>query len=208
MKTTIYILTILTLIGCSENKQKSETQNNSVEVVKELENEQQKNESLKTNNIKAINCNQFSKAMTELKKLLEQDNYRVEIKEQQNDLLFAVSNFPSISNKDQIKFSFPKSEYLSFYVERKNKLEGTKDNWYPSFSVTEICFQDESTAVENHGKISKIISGNDTFNDKNYDYLLQNGNRLIYVSCRARVFLEYAFSYKDKIKGIIKKNKS
>lgn len=79
-----------------------------------------------------------------------------------------------------------------------------KDNWYPSFSVTEICFQDELTAAENHGKISEMINRRDIFNEKNYDYILQNVNRLIYVSCGAKIFEEYAFSYKDKIEEIIK----
>lgn len=79
-------------------------------------------------------------------------------------------------------------------------------NWYPSFSVTEICFQDASSALENYQLISDIINRSDFFNEKNYDYVLQNGNRLIYVSAGAKLYGEYAFSYSNHIEEIIKKN--
>ena len=82
-----------------------------------------------------------------------------------------------------------------------------QDNWYPSFSVTEICFQDEKVASKTHKEISEIINNRDIFNEKNYDYILKNGNRLIYVSCVAKIFEEYAFSYKNKIEELIKNNK-
>ncbi|WP_062060699.1 hypothetical protein [Aquimarina longa] len=208
----IIILTILTLISCNDNRQKAEYQNNRLELVPEPDKnirekyEQQQKHNLQTNSNIRIDCNQFSKAMTELKKLLEQENYRVEIKEQQNDLWFR-------SKKNNEKFevdetiSFPKSQYLSIYAKRKNKLEQMQDNWYPSFFVTEICFQDESSAAENYRKITQIINRSDIFNEKNYDYIIQNENRLIYVSCRAKIFEEYAFSYQNKIEEIIKKNK-
>ena len=202
----------MVLTGCGDHGQKSETQNDRLELVPEPDkdvrekHEQQQKDSLKTNSTKIIDCNQFSKAMTELKELLEQENYKVEIKEQQNDLWFRSENGNDEFEVDET-ISFPKSQCLSIYAKRKNKLERMQDNWYPLFSVTEICFQDESVAVENHRQISNIISRNDIFNEKNYDYILQNGNRLIYVSCGAKIFEEYAFSYKDRIEEMIKNNK-
>jgi DNA-dependent RNA polymerase auxiliary subunit epsilon len=205
----IVILTILVLIGCNDNVQKLETENDRLELVPEPDKdlrekyEQQQKDSLKESRLKVIDCNQFSKALIELKELLEKDNYSVEIREQQNDLWFKTEKESKEFEVDKT-ISFPKSQCLSFYVKRKNKLERMKDNWYPSFSVTEICFQDELTAAENHGKISEMMNRRDIFNEKNYDYILQNGNRLIYVSCGAKIFEEYAFSYKDKIEEIIK----
>jgi hypothetical protein len=205
----IVILTILVLIGCNDNVQKLETENDRLELVPEPDKdlrekyEQQQKDSLKESRLKVIDCNQFSKALIELKELLEKDNYSVEIREQQNDLWFKTEKESKEFEVDKT-ISFPKSQCLSFYVKRKNKLERMKDNWYPSFSVTEICFQDELTAAENHGKISEMINRRDIFNEKNYDYILQNVNRLIYVSCGAKIFEEYAFSYKDKIEEIIK----
>jgi hypothetical protein len=213
-KTThiIIIFTILAVIGCNENEQKSETKNNRLELVPEPDKdlrekyEQQQKDSLKTNSTQRIDCNRFSKAMTELKELLEQENYKVEIKEQQNVLCFKSAKENDEFEVDET-ISFPQSQYLTFYAKSKNKLERMQDNWYPSFSVTEICFQDKSVAAENHKQISQIINRNDIFNEKNYDYIVQNGSRLIYVSCGAKIFEEYAFAYKDKIEEMIKNNK-
>ncbi len=208
----LIILTILTLIGCNNSGKNSETQNDRLELVPEPDSnirekyEQQQKDSLKTNITKAIDCNHFSKAMTELKELLEKDNYKVEIKEQQNDLWFKSEKGNKEFEVDKT-ISFSKSQCLSFYAKRKNKLERMQDNWYPSFSVIEICFQNEQTASISHKIISEIINNGDIFNEKNYDYILKNGNRLIYVSCGAKIFEEYAFSYKGKIEEIIKNNK-
>ena len=80
-------------------------------------------------------------------------------------------------------------------------------NWYPSFQVAEIYFKNEKIASKYHTDISKIITNFDLFNDKNYDYIVQNNNKLIYVSCGASIFSTYAFGYKKKIKQIIEVNK-
>ncbi|WP_282144394.1 hypothetical protein [Cellulophaga baltica] len=207
----IIILTILTLVGCNESGQKSETKNDRLELVPEPDKDlrgkyeqQQKDKLTAESLINRIICNEFSQAMTEFKELLEKENYKVEIREQQNNLWFKTEKK---NNEVDKTISFSKSQCLSIYAKRKNKLERMKDNWYPSFSVTEICFQDEQTASKNHQEISEIINNRDMFNEKNYDYILKNGNRLIYVSCGAKIFEEYAFSYKDEIKEIVKNNK-
>ena len=208
-KTThiLLVLIILTIVGCNENSQKSETKHERLELVPEPDKdlrekyEQQQKDSL----AKEIDCSQFSIAMTELKELLEIDNYKFESKVQQNDLWFKSEKINEEFEVDKT-ISFPKSQILSIYAKRKNKLERMQDNWYPSFSVTEICFQDEKVASKTHKEISEIINNGDIFNEKNYDYILENGNRLIYVSCGAKIFEEYAFSYKNKIEELIKNN--
>jgi hypothetical protein len=149
-------------------------------------------------------CNMTSKSMTDLLHVLKQDNYRIEIREKQDELLFESRKTGLESYKT---ISFPKSQFNSVYVKRNNRLEKMKDNWYPGFSVTEICFTDELIASEKYLEISEMINSLDIFNEKNYDYILLNGNRLIYVSCVAKIFEEYAFGYKGTIKEIIEKNK-
>lgn len=205
----ILILTILTLIGCDNKGKKPEHQNNRLELVPEPdrdlreEYEQKQKDEFDTINIKGIDCNQFSKQMTDLKKLLEKDNYKVEINDQRNGLWFRSEKENDEFEIDK-SISYAESQCLAFYVKRKTKLKGKKDNWYPSFSVTEICFEDEISASKNYQEISNIINNGDFFNDKNYDYILINGHRLIYVSCGAKIFEEYAFSYKGKIEDLIK----
>ena len=209
-KTThiLLVLIILTLVGCNDNSLNAETKNERLELVPEPDKdlrekyEQQQKDSL----TKEIDCSQFSKAMTELKELLEKDNYKVEVKEQNNDLWFKSEKTNEEFEEDKT-ISFQKSQILSLYAKRKNKLERMQDSWYPSFSVTEICFQDKKAASKTYKKISEIINNGDIFNEKNYDYILENGDRLIYVSCGAKIFEEYAFSYKEKIEEIIKNNK-
>ena len=197
---------ILTLVSCNDTSQKSETQNERSELVPEPDKDlREKYEQQQKNSLaKEIDCSQFSKTMTELKELLEKDNYWVESKEQQNDLWFRSEKADKEFEVDKT-MSFPKSQFLSLYAKRKNKLERMEDNWYPSFSVTEICFQDEEAASKTHKEILEIINNGDIFNEKKYDYILRNGNRLIYVSCGAKIFQEYAFSYKSQIEEIIEK---
>ena len=205
-KTTriLLVLIILTVVGCNKNSQKSETKKNRLELVPEPDKdlrekyEQQQKDSV----AKEIDCSQFSKAMTEFKELLEKDNYKVESKEQLNDLWFKSERANEEFEVDKT-ISFSKPQILTIYAKRKNKLERMQDSWYPSFSVTEICFQDKKAASKTHKKISQIINNGDIFNEKNYDYILENGDRLIYVSCGAKIFEEYAFSYKEKIEEII-----
>jgi len=211
MKKTTHILLVLitlTIIGCNDNSQKSETKKDRLELVPEPDKDlRKKYEQQQKNSLaKEIDCNQFSKAMTELKELLEKDNYKVESKEQQNDLWFKSEKTNEEFDVDKT-ISFPKFQILSIYAKRKNKLERMQDNWYPSFSVSEICFHDDKVASKAHKEISEIINNGDIINEKNYDYILENGNRLIYVSCGAKIFEEYAFSYKEKIEEIIKNNK-
>lgn len=200
---------ILTIVGCNDNSQKSETKNDRLELVPEPDKDlREKYEQLLKDSLrKEIDCSQFSKAMIELKELLEKDNYKIESKEQQNDLWFKSEKTGERFEVNKT-ISFTKSQILSIYAKRKNKLKQMQGNWYPSFSVTEICFQDEKEASKTHKKISEIINNGDIFNEKNYDYILENGNRLIYVSCGAKIFEKYAFSYKNKIEELIKNNKN
>jgi hypothetical protein len=212
-KTThiVIILTFLTLIGCNDNRQKSDSQNDRFELVPEPDKdlrekyEQQQKDKLESDSIiKRIDCNEFSESMTDFIELLKQDNYAINLREDQSGL-----RFKSYKEGFQVDktISFPKGNFKTIFAKRKNKLERMTDNWYPSFAVTEICLQDEQTASKSYQEISEIIDNSDLINEKDYDYILKNKNRLIYVICRAKIFEEYAFAYKDKIEEMIKNNK-
>ncbi len=206
MRKTINLVIILTfgaLIGCSENVQKSVSKNDRFDLVPEPdkdlreEYEQYKKDSL-TN---IIDCNKFSEVMIDFIELLRQDNYDINFKEDQSELMFE-----SYKENFQIDrtISFQKDNFKTIIAKRKSKLENMLDNWYPSFTVTEICLQNDKNSSKIFQEIYEIINCSDLFNEKNYDYILKNGNRLIYVSCKAKIFEEYAFSYKDKIEKVIK----
>ncbi|MEM7185638.1 MAG: hypothetical protein AAF466_03175 [Bacteroidota bacterium] len=205
---SILILLCITLVlaGCGWDQKKAETENSRLELIPEPDKdlreayEQQQMENLKNSLSLSAICVEFSMALIEFKELLQEENYEVLIEEPQNDLCFGNGT------NDGAYFCLPKSNYVSFFVKRKHKLEGMRDHWYPSFSVAEICFQDEMASAENLRQITAVIEGNDIQNEKNYDYLVQNGNRLIYVSCNAKIFEEHAFSFKARIEDIIKRN--
>ena len=150
--------------------------------------------------IEGVNCDEFSRAMIDFIALLKRDNYEINPKENQLELSFKSYKEEFKVDKD---ITFPKDHFKTIFAKRKNKLERMEDNWYPSFTITEICFQNEQLASKSYQDIFEIIDLSDLGNEKNYDYLLQNGNRLIYVSCGAKIFETYALGYKDEIEGII-----
>ncbi len=198
-------MTFLTIISCTDNKEKSVSQSDRIELLPEPDKDlrekyEQQKVVLKD---ESVNCNEFSDAMTKFMEHLKQDNYAINIREARTELSFQTEK-----EEFQVDWtiSFPKENFKTIFAKRKNKLERKKDNWYPSFTITEICFRDEQSASNSHQIISEIIDNLDMFNDKNYDYILKNGKSLIYVSCGAKIFEEYAFSYKDKIKEIVKNN--
>ena len=145
-------------------------------------------------------CTQFSASINKCIELLKNDNYEINHAETDDELEFKSYKNDFESDKVIIIRNY---HFKAFWVKRKHKLDLNDNHWYPSFSVAEICFANAGVASQKHKEISEIIESRDLRNDKNYDYLLKNGNRLIYVSCRAKVFEEYAFYYKPKIEEII-----
>jgi len=155
--------------------------------------------------IKQEDCNEFSQIMVGLIDILKQDNYKtLEFREELDTLSFK-SYKTNLEIVDKI-ISFPKSQFKTILFSRKNKLEGMKGNWYPGFSIIEICCKDELSATTYQKQIEEIINSNDSFNEKNYDYISQNKVKLIYVNCNARIFKSFAFRYKKQIEEIIESN--
>ncbi|MFV0531728.1 MAG: hypothetical protein ACK5MD_09885 [Flavobacteriales bacterium] len=203
MKRIIYIVFMLSfwVVSCNPDKQKTFTSLESNNPIKNLETP---DSTIFQTIIKGTDCNKFSEAMINFIELLKHDNNEIETKGNQKELWFTSYKEDPKAEKTII---VSRNSFKTIFVKRKNKLERMGDNWYPSFSVTEICFQNEQTALENERNISEIINSFDLSNEKSYDYILNNGNRLIYVSCGAKIFEEYTFAYKEKMEEIIKNSK-
>lgn len=199
-KEPLIIIFIFLLSSCNYSKQEKTEMGEyvnelNVRKVSEIINDE--------SNLKEEDCNEFSEVMKSLIQLLKIDNYAINQREEQSELLFKSYN--EELNRIDETITFPKGNFKSIYVKRKNKLKNKTDNWYPSFTVTEICFNDTIMASKSYYEISEIIHNHDLLNEKNYDYILKNGSRLIYVSCGAKIFEGYAFSYKPKIEELLSK---
>lgn len=133
-------------------------------------------------------------------KLLEADNYNIDTIVIIDTLSF--SKWEKLEVIDRIDID--RHKFNSFYAKRKNPLKHLRDNWYPSFRVYEICLEDSLLAFEFEKKVNEFISHKDIYNEKNYDYVVLNQDRLIYVTCEAKLFQEYAFNYKSKLLELIK----
>ena len=145
-------------------------------------------------------CAEKSSVLNDFIKLLEADNYNI-------DTIIGIPDtlrFMKWDNRFEIKIDFTGEQFTTFFAKRKHPLKNMTDSWYPNFRVFEICFDDDQTALEYEKKINEIIWSSDLFNDKNYDYVVRNSDRLIYVTCGAKIFEEYAFKYKEKIYELTK----
>ncbi|WP_452597765.1 hypothetical protein [Pontimicrobium sp. MEBiC01747] len=203
MKNFIYIVTLFSLISCTKNSKETLLPVRN-EIIKS---DIKKKKPIKTisNDIKEKTCDEFSQTMISIIDTIKLDNYKTEEFKEKLDTLFFKSYKTDLEIVDKI-ISFPKTQLKTILFSRKSKLKGMKGNWYPSFSITEICCKDELSASNYQKQISKIINSNDSFNEKDYDYILQNKTKLIYVNCNARIFKPFAFSYKKQIKEIIENN--
>lgn len=138
-------------------------------------------------------CDNFSKAAEELFSILINDGYELENFE--SPLIF----YKQFRNDDTLVIT----NVSTTGAKGKTPLKNMKGNWYPSFNISEICFPDTVSAAEYCSKIEKIINASDIRNEKYYDYIIQNGDRLIYVCAYAKIWEEYAFSYRERIETLI-----
>lgn len=146
----------------------------------------------------AESCSGYSPVIKQFKEILTSDSYTIGEKGLRGDLVFSTVSGESVT--------FSHQEYKQFYAKRNYKIKRHRENFYPSFSVAEICFNDSATAAAQKKKIEKIINSYDRYNDKKYDYILLNGNKLIYVWTTAKIFEEFALSYKEKLKEHLASN--
>jgi hypothetical protein len=132
-------------------------------------------------------------------KILETDNYNVDTTQSIGTLKF--TKYVDLEETERIEFK--NNQFKSFHAKRKNPIKNMQDNWYPSFYVYEIYFQDSLKAKDFEKELNGFIRNDDIFNEKYYDYILRNNDRLIYVLCKAKIFEEYTFSYQGKLGELI-----
>jgi hypothetical protein len=144
-------------------------------------------------------CN-LSKEFEELIAVLELDGYEVDSTAFVDTLRFQILDGLQVM-KSRI---FLTDDFNSVIAKRKTPLERMEENWFPNFQVFEICFGTEQLAIQGEQELSSFLESNDIYNSKNYDYLTRNKDRIIYVSCKAKIFEDYALKYKSRIEKIIK----
>ena len=147
-------------------------------------------------------CSKSSIELNKLIQILKKDNYQIDTVESEGKAF--AKEHPKYEFKDEKTYIIPKHSCISFSAKRKHKLKNKKDNWYPSFRISEFCFSNKELAKNATDTINSIIYNADLINDKNYDYVVLNNNKIIYVSCGAKIFEEYAINYKKHIENLVK----
>ncbi|MFA7445090.1 MAG: hypothetical protein WCY89_04025 [Flavobacteriaceae bacterium] len=189
MKRISFLLIFVLMISCGKKKQED------IITIEE--------DVLKEDIIYKVNtesCKNFSDKASKFIKLLENDNYAVDFIQNQDSLVFKKPNDNDFDIEEKVVFY--KDSFKSFRVKRKHPVDGS-ENTYPRFEVYEICFDNSEDVVGITKTIDEIINNDDIFNEKDYDFVLTNNNRIIYVSCNVNMFMEYVFSYKPKLEEII-----
>lgn len=138
-----------------------------------------------------IQCTELSKEVASLINTLKKENYKIGLINTDNQLIFETEKKSS-----QIKFENLKG----FNAKCKTEL---KDGMHVRFSVYEICLNDSNEAKTYEAKINTIINGNDLTNEKKYDFIIRNKNKLIYITTDARLFYESVVEQRNKIVKII-----
>uniref|UniRef100_UPI00404A3B4E hypothetical protein n=1 Tax=Flavobacterium sp. TaxID=239 RepID=UPI00404A3B4E len=193
------LLFVVTVCSCKDSKQESITNPENPESIVQTSKKEQvtHTEVVETNSEECDFSNEFNGII----RLLKQDDYNIDTTLAEDTLKFQIRDRLEIVKK----YKFLPKDFKFVFAKRKTKLKGMEDNWYPNFRVYEICFHNEQEAIDYETKLTEVLSSPDIFNDKNYDYLIRNYDRIIYVTCGAKIFEEYAFHYRDTIEKIIKK---
>ncbi|NNT72743.1 hypothetical protein HKT18_11000 [Flavobacterium sp. IMCC34852] len=134
-----------------------------------------------------IRCSELSKEFDSFINMLKKENYKISLINNDNQLIFETHK-----KSNKIKF-----KNLNGFDAKCNT--EFKDNMYVRLSAYEICFNDTIEAKSYEAKINKIINGSDLRNEKKYDFVIRNENKLIYISTDARIFYESVVELKNKI---------
>lgn len=159
----------------------------------------------RVNNVKAISCDNPSKEFLTFIALLEEDQYDVSSYLKSDSLKFFKLVKGNSHTYTSVVISYSPETFFRVLAERKFKLTGNQyiDNYYPSFHVAEICFGSDSLAEIMLTNLGEIIYNRSDMNGKNYDYILQNGSRLIYISTSAKIFESNVLEYRKPLENII-----
>lgn len=190
MDKIIVILTVIMLTGCSNSGK-----------TKQSDISKKKDSVVISNSLSLINIsNDEEEVFARIINLLIADNYEITDASEIDTLRFG--KYKDLKQIEKLEM-YP-SHYKSFKAISKTPIVQSDKNWFPKFYVFEIQFKDTVQAIEIENKLNSFIHHDDIFNEKDYDYILRNHDRLIYVLCKSKMFEEYALSFKRRLKEIIK----
>ncbi|MFD0862834.1 hypothetical protein ACFQ1M_11530 [Sungkyunkwania multivorans] len=188
----------MTVCSCKESKQVDTTSSDTTDSIVQNDKKQQLT-NIEVDETNSEECD-FSNEFKDIIRLLKQDDYNIDTTLTEDTLKFQIRDRLEIVQS----YEFYPKDFKFIFAKRKTRLKEMEDNWYPNFRVYEICFDNEQEAIDYESKLTEVLSSPDIFNDKNYDYLIRNHDRIIYVTCGAKIFEQYAFQYRDTIEKIIK----
>uniref|UniRef100_UPI003F6E2F53 hypothetical protein n=1 Tax=Carboxylicivirga taeanensis TaxID=1416875 RepID=UPI003F6E2F53 len=190
MDKIIVILTVIMLTGCSNSGKP-----------KQSDISKKKDSVVISKSLSLINIsNDEEEIFASIINLLIADNYEIKDASEIDTLRFG--KYKDLEQIENLEI-YP-SQYKSFKAINKTPIIQSDKDWFPKFYVFEIQLEDTIQAIEIENKLNSFIHHDDIFNEKNYDYVLRNHDRLIYVLCQSKMFEEYALSYKRRLKEIIK----
>ena len=141
-------------------------------------------------------CKEPSTVLDQFLIILQQDEYVIQ--EMNNESLTIRSG--------ESQITIDGNSLNSFSAKRIFQIPDQEEKLYPTFEVYEICL-DYEKGTDLRNQILEIVSNRNFTKGKEYDYVVENGNRLIYVVSRAKVFKEFAFEYQEALKKRSKKLK-
>lgn len=192
------IFLVVTICSCNESKQVDSISSDTSDSIEQNDKKLQMAE-IEVADLNSGDCD-FSIEFQDIIKLLKQDDYYIDTTLAEDTLKFQIRYRLEIVKS----YEFLPKDFKFVFAKRKTRLKGMEDNLYPSFRVYEICFDNEQQAIDYEDKLTEVLSSPDILNDKNYDYQIRNHDRIIYVTCGAKIFEQYAFQYRDTIEKIIK----
>lgn len=139
--------------------------------------------------------------------LLKKENYSIEAINQDSTEFIAYEGKDIYPIHAEIKkILIPNINKTTYRVKRIYPItKGGND--FVKFNITELYFDNDSIAKNKKFEIDSIIDFTgriDLINDKNYDYIIQKSNRIIYVSCKSMSHSYSSDSLKSKIENLIK----
>jgi hypothetical protein len=150
----------------------------------------------------ALNCCSLSAQNVKCSQLsVEVQQFVASLKRQNYDIS------PIAGAKSLVIETYGKSNRMTFKnlkgfkAKRKTEL---RNGLYVRFTLYEICFENAGRSKMYEAKINSIINGNDLRNEKTYDFIVRNNERLIYITTDARIFYESVLEHKRKLEIKIK----
>ncbi len=192
MSLRLILLCILTInVSCHHN--------GSEEAVEESRNKFEDSSANNEKNDWAESCN-VSSEFIEFISVLEQDNYKIDKAPQIDTLKFQTLEDLRVTRSR----NFLSEDFSVVLAKRQSPLNRMEGNWFPNFHVFEICFESDQMATHAEKDLNAFINSDDIYNSKNYDYIVRHGNRIVYVTCKAKIFEDHAFKYQSIIEDIVK----